>query len=177
MDSTPTKIPERISVGGIKLSPELVQFIFTRPVTENCVLAPVLAIIAGKQINITYLSLSASSREISTSLCVNTEHLMIVKPILEDFVKNPQSLQCIPSVGTITIFPHRNSLILLGRIIRAFAVNQLPVLGVCTSISALSINIAFSSLETGIKVLENIVELPDNHSPFRQEFHVRQINL
>lgn len=177
MDSAPTRIQERISVGGIKLSPELVQFTYTRPATEKCFLAPALAAIAGKQINITFLSLSASAGNISVSLCVEAENHLVVKGALDAVINDSQHLQCIPSVGTLTVFPHRNSLTLLGRVIRSFAVNTLPVYGLCTSVSALSVNTAFSSLEDGIRALENIVELPYNHSPFRQEYNIRQVNL
>lgn len=175
MDNAPTSIPERVSVGGIKLSPEQVQFSSTRPVSEQCLLTPALKCIAGRHINITYLSSSVTSGQVSVSLCVEAAHHMEVKGILETAVKSPQHLQCIPSVGTLTIFPHRNSFVLPGRILQAFAVNNLPIYGLCTSISALSVVTAFNRLDSAITALEDIVEVPRNHSPFRQELTIRQI--
>lgn len=177
MDNAPARIQERISVGGIKLSPELAQFSYTRTATEKCFLAPVLESIAGKHINISFLSLSEASGNVSVSFCVEVENHVVVKGILESAIQSPQQLQCIPSAGTLTIFPHRNSFALLGRVIQTFAVNKLPVYGFCTSISALSIVTAFCSLEAAITALETIIELPENHAPFRQEFSIRQISL
>lgn len=175
MDNAPTRIPERISVGGIKLSPELVQFSYTRPTAEHDSLASAVKLIAGRRINITYFSSSATSGQISVSLCVEAAHHMAVNGILRTAVKSPQHLQCMPSVGTLTVFPHRNSFVLPGRILQAFAVNNLPIYGLCTSISALSVVTAFNRLDSAITALGDIVELPRNHSPFRQELTIRQI--
>lgn len=175
MDNAPTGIPERISVGGIKLSPEQVQFSFTRPVAEHGSLASALKLIASRHITITYLSSSATSGQVSVSLCVEAAYHMVVKGILQTAVKSPQHLQCIPSVGTLTVFPHRNSFVLPGRILQAFSVNNLPIYGLCTSISALSVVTAFNRLDSAITALEDIVEVPRNHSPFRQELTIRQI--
>lgn len=177
MDTAPTKIHHRIRVGGIKLSPELVQFIYTGPSQEKCLLTPALESIAGQHINITFLSLSASENTISTTLCVEAENHIAVQGLLKAVIHNSRQFKTIPSVGTLTIFPHRNSITLLGKIIQSFAINTLPVYGLCTSISAISIITDYSSLQRAITALENIVELPDNHAPFRQEFTIRQISL
>jgi aspartokinase len=175
MDNALTRIPERISVGGIKLSREQVQFSYTRPATEQCFLAPALKRIAARHINITFLSISASADHISASLCVESDHYLIVNGILKATVITPGRLECINSVGTLTVFPHRNSFVLTGRILQAFAVNKLPVYGMCTSISALSVVTDFKTLECATTALEDIVEVPLNHSPFRQELTIRQI--
>ena len=177
MDRTPAKIHERIRVGGIKLSPELVQFSCNYTSATDSCLATALKVIAGQQINVTFLSLSSSSDTLSMSLCVALENHIIVRQILESAFADVGRLQCIDSVGTLTVFPHRNSLALLGRIVGAFAVNSLPVYGICTSISALSVNTRYSSLMQAVTTLRDIVDLPENHSPFRQEFIIRQINL
>lgn len=160
----------------MKLSRELAQFTYSHPPAESCFLAPALGAIAGKHIPITYFTLTADAGESCLTFCVEAEHQIAVKGILAACVKAPERLQCLPSVGTVTIFPHRNSLTLLGRVIRAFATTRLPVYGLCTSISALSVNTDFQSLEMAITALESVVELPENHTPFRQQFLIRQSN-
>lgn len=175
MDKAPTRIPERISVGGIKLSREQVQFSYTRPISEQCFLAPALRRIAGRHINIPFLSISAAVDQVSVSICTEAVHHLVVKAILETAVKSPHRLQCLASVGTLTLFPHRNSFVLPGRILQTFAANKLPIYGMCTSISALSVVTPFNTLESAITALEEIVEIPENHSPFRQELSIRQI--
>ena len=175
MENAATRIPERISVGGIRLSPELVQFSYTRPVTEQCFLAPALLRIAGRHINISFLSISATLDQVSTSLCTEAAYHLEVLGILQATVKIPQQLQCIASVGTLTLFPHRNSFVLPGRILQAFTANNLPIYGMCTSISALSVVTAFNTFDSAIQALEDVIEIPENHSPFRQELTIRQI--
>lgn len=175
MDKAPAQQQERIKAGGIKLSQELVQFTYSHPPSERSILAPALEAIAGRHISISYLTLTADSGDACVTICVEAEHHIVVRSILEMYAKDRQRLQCIPSIGTITIFPHRNSLTLLGRVIRAFACSRLPVYGLCTSISALSVNTAYPSLDMAVTALESVVELPANHAPFQQQFLIRQL--
>jgi len=86
-------------------------------------------------------------------------------------------LQVIHGVGTLTLFPHRRSLALLGRVVEILGQSGMSIHSLCTSISALAINIDFVLLDQAVEVLEKIVELPQNHAPFRPEFWVRQISL
>jgi aspartokinase len=177
MEKTPAQIHERIRVGGVKLSQELAQFIYSRPASAECFLTTALGAISHQQINITFLSLSATENEVNISFCVDKDQYITVQGLLDSVIGNRHQTQCIPSVGTLTIFPHRNSLRFIGKIIQSFSDNKLPIYGLCTSISALSINTDYSLLEHALRVLQEVIELPENHAPLRQEFNVRQINL
>lgn len=177
MVSPSGRILQRIRVGGIKLSPELAQFTYTRPTAEKCFFNASLESIAHQNINISYLSLSCSENSVSTSFCVANEYLTTVQGILSTSGIRQEYLLCISSVGSLTIFPHRNNLSMLGRVLRIFGSYKLPVFGVCTSVSALSVITRYSDLENATIALEGILELPENHSPFRQEFNIQQINI
>ncbi len=177
MANAPARIPQRINIGGIKLSNELVQFIYTRPSTEGSDLPHALKAIAAKQINISFFTLSQGPDKVTASFCVDADDHLIVQELVARTIQDPKRITCLPSIGTLTVFPHRNSFTLLGRVIQSFSDNQLPVYGLCTSISALSVITAFQSLDPAIKALETIIQLPENHAPFRQEFNIRQISL
>lgn len=175
MDSPSGIHPERIRVGGIKISPELAQYIYTRPSNNRCGLQSALEKIASLNINISYLTLSSATDSISTSFCVAADNLSTVEGILHSTSDISDQVEIIPSVGSLTLFPHRNSMVMLGRVLKLFGNHNLKIYGICTSISALTLITDFSQLNQAITAFEEIVELPENHSPFRQEFQIRQI--
>ncbi len=159
------------------MSNELVQFVYSRPATATCFLTPALEAISQRQINITFLSLSSTENEVITNFCVEKNNHITVQGLLDSILGDPHQITCIPSVGTLTIFPHRNSLAFLGKIVQSFSNHNLPIYGLCTSVSALSVNTDYSQVEHSIHILQGVIELPENHAPFRQEFNVRQISL
>lgn len=177
MDNTPERIPQPINIGGIKLSHELVQFIYTRPSAIQSILPRTIHTIAARQINISYFSLSMGEETVNASFCVEVENHVSVEEIITKSIPDSHSLTTIPSVGALTLFPHRNSFNLLGKVVQCFVKHRLPVYGLCTSISALSVLTDYKLLENGILALETIVQLPENHAPFRQEFNIRQVSV
>lgn len=176
MQPSPASNPERIAIGGIKLSGELAQFSFRRSDHRQCVSSLVLAAIAKHHINIPFLSFTVSSHTVDTTFCVASEHLVTVKSILEAETGEPESITCLPSVCTLTLYPHRSNLSLMSRIIGVFASHSLPIYGICTSVSALSINTRYTDVEQAVKRLQEVVELPANHSPLRHQFQVQQLD-
>jgi aspartokinase len=81
----------------------------------------------------------------------------------------------IERVGTLTLFPHRHSPALLGRVTASLAGAGIVIHSLCTSISALSVNIDYGLLEQAAALLQSIVVLPDHHAPFRADFAILQI--
>ncbi len=186
----------KIGIGGIKFSPELVQYSHQALSPADRSLAGLLRCLAERRINLPFLCLSfADSRAHSTFCIAATDHaqvemLLDAYPRTSDkdypgFSGRGQSskirflrdqLQSIHGVGTLTLFPHRRSLLLLGRVVELLGQAGISIHSLCTSISALAINIDYLLLDQAVAVLERMVELPDNHAPFRPEFSVRQIN-
>jgi hypothetical protein len=174
-DSTSETHP-RIRIGGIKLSPELVQFSFSRPVGQESQLSAILRAIAGRAVNIPFLSLSSASGGSHISLCVAAESHIIVRTLIEYHLQQRQQIHCLPEVGTISLFPHRYSFELVGRLISRMVEAEIPIYGICSSISALTVVTVFRRQEDAVTALESFIELPANHAPFRQEFDIRQIS-
>ena len=175
----------KIGLGGIKFSEELVHI-------THCTLSPsdssftdLLHRLVEHRINLPFVCTGRAGAAIRSTFCVAAgdftlvERLLSASPLSEQGSHRPgldQQVTIIHRVGTLTLFPHRRSLALLGRVIERVAASGMVIHSLCTSISALAINIDYQLLDRCVESLEDIVHLPENHAPFRPEFCVRQIS-
>lgn len=169
MLNDPAEIQKRINIGGIKLSPELAQFSCSRRKTDPCFLVPLLQTIAQHKVNIVYFSLSDSPDEVNLTFCVEAVHRATVHATLGNSIVRVEQLQHQDSAGTVTLFPHKNSLNLLGRVFATCGSRSLAISGLLTSISALSFLTPYSFLDDTVAALTTMLELPENHAPFRPQ--------
>lgn len=169
MVNDPAQIQQRIRLGGIKLSPELATFTCTCPAPEPCSLVSVLSAIASDQIPLSYLSLARSPQHSRATFCVEAHHRLAVEAALRSPQAQSRQWYGQGGIGTITLFPHRSSLGLLGQILRELGIKAIPVHGALSSISALSLNTGYSVLDDGVAALSPVIELPENHAPMRQQ--------
>jgi len=164
-----------IRIGGIKFSEELVQLTFFRPSTADCSFTRLLQLLAEKSVNIPFLCSSSLTKTPEGVFCVDRRDLGMVEQLLRCSSTTSEQVKLIPSVGMLTVFPHRNSFKLLGRLIRFFGDSGYPLHSLGTSISAVAIITDYQLLEEIAEKLQSIFTLPDNHAPFRQGFRVTQI--
>lgn len=165
----------RICIGGMKFSEELVQVTVVSPSRGETAFDEVLHQLAGRQINIPFLCHSRKKTHTESCFCVLPDDLWRVREVLNSLVYAEGAVQILPEVGTLTIFPHRNSLRLLGLVCRTFADHNYPLLSLSTSISAIALNTRFRLLDEIAATLTKVVTLPENHAPFRQEFRLTQL--
>ena len=85
-----------------------------------------------------------------------------------------ESLEFVPGVGTLSIFPHHSNLKLLGLSFYVFGKQNLPLYGMASSISSLTFITDYSRLDEAVSTLLEYMDLPPNHAPFRPEIHVIQ---
>lgn len=163
----------RFRLGGIKLSEELTLFSCRYEHAQRNIFSRILDTVAAKQINIHYLSHSSSSGTDISTLCIATENSQEVARLFYPFEQN--RIQHIQHTGTLTLFPHRNSVRLMLNVLKLFKRNDLTVHGFCTSISALTLVMNYMDLDRSVAVLGELVDLPENHAPLRQEFTIRQV--
>ncbi|WP_457575924.1 hypothetical protein [Desulfomarina sp.] len=164
------------AIGGIKFSEELVQVSFTGGEVDDSSFNGILRLVAERRINITFLCHAlTTSRDCKSSFCVAREDYSQVQAILDFSSFKNQQRTVFHSVGTITLFPHRNSFNLLGLVVRIFGQSGYPIYSMGSSISAIAINTDFSALDSIAEKLQMELILPKNHAPFRQEFHLKEI--
>ena len=180
----------KIGIGGIKFSEELVHVSCRAVSPSDSSFAGLIKGIAANRINIPFVCSGCYGEEVLSSFCIAAVDFLALERLLEtlplaDEPANPlssagllnlQTLTITRPVGTLTLFPHRRSLTLLGRIVEILGQSGIGIHSLCTSISALAINIDYPLLDQAVEVLEKIVELPEDHAPFRSEFCVRQIS-
>lgn len=169
-----TKIP----IGGIKFSEELVQVTVVRNLADETSFDDLLHLLAGRQINLPFICHSNSNYSVNysaqSSFCVLSSDLGRVQEILNFSAFTSRSVRIIPAVGTLTLFPHRNSFHLLGLVIGFFGENNYPIHSLATSISAIALNTDYCLLDDIAEKLQTVVTLPENHAPYRQEFLLTQ---
>jgi hypothetical protein len=175
MTATDSNAGGRLRLGGIKLSLELVQI--------NCIDRPgeilrgarLIRRLADSRINILFFFLSSTARGAVSSFGIEADDFNQAQRLLEPEPDLQPYLETIRSVGTLTLFPHQFSLKLLGLVMFEFGRTGLPIYGMGTSISALTISTDYRYLDQAFSALKTVLDLPANHTPFRPEFHIKQI--
>lgn len=165
---------DKIKVGGIKLSRELVQ-VNVRWQAETGALTSLLRHTTEQKINLTYLSVSTTLRPAMASFCVADSDFERVKMLIDAEPDLGKDIEIKAPVGALTVFPHRSSFRLLGLMLAALSKAGCPIYGVASSISALTLNTNYWLIGRALQTLESILDLPPNHTPYRQEFLVKQI--
>jgi hypothetical protein len=168
---------QKIHIGGIKFSEELVQVTFVGKAPEDPSIHHLLHLIAERNINIAFLCHSIVTKIPECIFCVSLSELDELQHILNIPSLQNEQVSIIPSVGTITFFPHRNDFKLLGLITKLFGSHGFPIHSLSTSISAIALNTDYILLDKIAEKLQDDLALPENHAPFRQGFRVTQIQL
>jgi len=173
-----------MQVGGIKFSPELVQYTCRQLAAADASLPVLLRQLAGRRVNLTYFCSDRDGDLLRSTFCVAAAAALEVDALLaalppDDGIAGDRRwadrVQRLAGIGTLTVFPHRRSPTLLGRVVAALAGAGITIHSLCTSISALSVNIDYLLLDRAVAVLAAVIDLPEHHSPFRPEFAVTQI--
>jgi aspartokinase len=171
---------ERMKIGGLKLSFALGQFELTGPDPPQKILSTISKVLSAEKINIEFLTYSSSqSNGCHISLCVSEENFLPVSKILQKNDCLPLNWDVISRemVGMVTIFPYQSALSLLGIILVTWRENYIPIYGVATSLSAISVLTDFLAIDKVVEVIQGSFQLPDNHAPLKPEFHYDQSNF
>ncbi len=166
---------QMVRIGGIKFSEELAQVSIACTTSDDSSLYQLLQLIAQKSINIPFLCHSGVTKFPESTFCVERSELYRVQQILNFSSFQNKHTKIIPSVGTLTLFPHKYSLRLLGIIMQFFGKHQFPIHSLCSSISTIAVNTDYILLDEIAEKLQNVLELPENHAPFRLDFRLTQI--
>jgi hypothetical protein len=174
MTETDCNPARRIGLGGIKFSLELVQLNCRDLPGERGRAGRLLRHLADNRINVPFLCLSSADQAGITSCCIEAEDFGRIEGRIQDADLRPH-LSWIEPVGTLTLFPHQASLHLLERTLVSFEQAGLPIYGVGTSLSALTVSTDYRLLDRAVMALETWFDLPPRHTPFRPEFRVKQL--
>jgi hypothetical protein len=160
----------KLAVGGLKLSPELVQ-IRLHPRSSRIVDA-MLRRLTGRQINLTGVTFENLEGQPEVRCVLLAEDRQAAEEALQEF-KGSFAVQ--PKVGTLTIYPHQARMELIGDILSVLGGEKLPIYDIASSFSSLIITTDYDRLDDAVQAVSQIISLPENHAPFRPEFRVKQL--
>lgn len=158
-----------MKLGGIKLSPEMAQFSFAAGSSTLSGLVEILGELTQKKMNLSFLWLNHSTHQNHHSFCAASSYSGQIHGWIGNFNYNANNHSTKTKVGTITLFPHRNSIAFLSSIISIFLKKKIPIFSMNTSISAVFINTDYNMLDLAAAEIQSHFELPINHAPFRDE--------
>ena len=161
---------QKLAVGGIKLSPELIQ-IHLLPGSAAAV-NQVFRRLADFRVNLTLVSLEAMAGPLTGVFTIFAEDRLSAESALQPF---RGAFELLSPVGALTIFPHHSQPALIGGLLAVLGAAGLPVYGLASSLSALTVTTDYRLLDQAVAAVCRLVDLPDNHAPFRPEFRVKQL--
>lgn len=164
----------KIPAGGIKFSPELVLVRLKAAASCRRNFTELLKTFSDTSIPLPFLMQDVTDEGWFCSFCVDSADWLSCKSYLNAVPSLNENLELFSPAGIITIFPHRNSLQLLGRVLSVFKDESAPLYGVCTSISATAFCTDFHLLDAITDSILQHLTLPENHAPFRPEFILKQ---
>ena len=174
MRITQTGLKKKIRINGIKLSSELVQINLLNASPPENSRSLFFRRLSQHQINIPFILLTGMEEKIQVSCCVEADDINRIKKVVAEEPDLKRNIEFIPSLGALSMFPHRSNLKLMGLALYLFSKAGLPLYGMASSISALTLITDYSNLDRAVSILLEYIDLPPNHAPFRPEFHVIQ---
>lgn len=164
---------KKITIGGIKFSEERVLYNISCEHKAQGVIGDLLQQIHQKQVNIPFLCQSCHIEHSKISFCVSQKDSSEVTERIQS-LNNKLHVVTHQQIASVTVFPHKKALSFAAIIMGLMESLFIPVYSSCSSISAFVFNVRLSDLNTIATALPDIFELPENHSPFRQEFQLCQ---
>lgn len=163
--------PQRkYSVGGLKLSEELIQIWFS-PQGENR-LEDMLRRLADRQVNVIGLTIDAVEGRIGGGGWIRSEDRKRAEEVLESF---PGCFSQMDSVGLLTLFPVQSRSDLIRDVLSLWGETDLPLFHIAASPTSLILATDFRRLDEAVSVVCRVIALPENHAPFRAEYRVKQL--
>ncbi len=165
---------DKIRIDGIKLSGELALVHLANHPRPQFALSCGCGIMASNRINMPFVSATCPGGRSRASWCVEMEEHARAKALLDGNPDLEGYAAVTPSVGLVSLFPHRSSLQVLGRALQALAGAGIPVHGLTSSLAPVTFVTDHALLEAAAAALETVFELPPNQRPIRDHFPVAQ---
>ncbi len=164
-----------MDIRGIKISRELTQFNWVSDSKDSAPGMTFVHRMAENRINIVFMGTGRNKKSAFSFCCVETEYFSEIQKLAEQDSEMLKNAQILPSVGTLTLYPHQSSFKLLGLVLKELGKNKLPVYAIGSSISALTFSTEYRFLGKVINDLKQVLRLPANHTPFQPEFKIKQL--
>ncbi|MFP4474917.1 MAG: hypothetical protein ACLFOY_05120 [Desulfatibacillaceae bacterium] len=153
----------------MRVSAELVRVTVDQTDKSDPPPAAFLKRLAASRINVPFMSLAPREYGRRGLFCVAERDFHHATRLLDLDHYPKQNVEITAKVATIMIYPHRNSLAVPGIVLRALGRARLPVYGVGSSISAVTVLTDHERLEEAVCEILRDLDLGPGHAPFHQE--------
>lgn len=164
---------EKVKIGGIKLSSKLIQLSLLNQDNFGSSISLLFKILNENQINMPFISTSTCGEISQAYCCVSFEDEKRIKDIVGTIEGLDKQIQFINEVGMLSVFPHGSSLKILSLLLYALGNARIPIFGITSSISTLTIITDYDKLEKAVTSLSNYFDLPAGHSPFKSDVSLK----
>jgi hypothetical protein len=157
---------DKIPIAGVKLSGELLQVNisgFSNALDAKLELSRLLS---ANRMNMPFLSGVCLQGRSQATGCVTMEDEGRARELIHGNSKLRQCAEFFPSVGLITLFPHQFSLKILGLSLFALGAAHLPLYGMGSSLSALTLITDYALLHGALAALQEHLAVPRENDPF-----------
>ena len=165
---------QKIKTGGLKISDKLLQIHIAQPLDLKVEACRLCRILAEQKISILFLTSGRDGGDIFTSCCIRGEDEDRVRKLIKSDSVLKSYARFTTSVGLLSMFPHQSRLLVLGASLHALGKAKLPILGLSSSLAAISFVLKYTHLERALIALSEFFDLPADPARFRSEVRVRQ---
>ena len=159
----------KIRIGGLKLSSELVLIKQSFPIGADSSILLIYRVLAQHRINIQYASAVHGKNRIQFFCLVSAEESGRIRRLLRFDSSDESNIEIVSGKGMLTLFPHRGRLDILGQVLNAFKNAGIIVYAYSSSISTLVFVIDYNKQENAVMAAGEHFALPHYHSPFKSK--------
>jgi aspartokinase len=166
-----------ISIEGAKLSQELVTINLRHLAQLEKTLSRFCKNLSENQINIQFLSTIRVDGNNQITCCVDSVAKGVINSLIESEPELTPNSEIIESTGLLTLFPHQFKLNILGLVLSILGKSSLSLYGLASSLSSLTIILAYHDLEKAIECLREKIKIDPDRIERRPKLRIRQSRL
>jgi len=163
---------EKLKIGGLKQSLELSQFDLKGPDSSDRIALGISRLLTSQRINIEFLTYYPNNDNYHhLTFCISQDKFPDTSKILKKEGALPPGwgMNCRGHVGIISVFPLHSALKMLGVIMVSWAKQSIPIYGISTSLSAISLVTNYRLIDKAVEAAQDLFQLPHGHSPIKPE--------
>jgi aspartokinase len=151
---------DKVPMEGVKRCRELVRVSLVHASPPEEFLLDFLRMLTQNRINMNLFVGNATEKGIQLTCCVTSSDGSRVRELSDNITNLSGCAEFHRSVDLISIFPHQFNLKVVGLGLMAFARAQIPLYGICSSLSALTFITDHTHSDKALAILEDFFDLP-----------------
>jgi hypothetical protein len=165
---------EKMKIEGIKLSEALFAVTFRNLVTLEDCMSRIYEILVENHVNLVFLSRTNINENSQVLFCITSKDQAQVRDIIESEPDMSSHAEFIFPAGSLSVFHHQFSLKILGLVLKIFSSMHLPLYGLASSLSTLTLITDYGLLTHAVNAIREYLDVPSDQIYLRPEKYVLQ---